>query len=66
MDGYELTGTARAEPALARMRLVAITGYAQPADRDRALQAGLDDHLPKPASLDRLEALLRNGPMDSR
>jgi CheY-like chemotaxis protein/two-component sensor histidine kinase len=66
MDGYEFTRIARADPALARTRLVAVTAYAQPEDRDRALQAGFDDRLPKPASPDRLDSLLRGGPAHER
>ncbi|MNC96538.1 Response regulator receiver domain protein [compost metagenome] len=30
------------------LRLIAITGYGQPADRERALEAGFDVHLLKP------------------
>lgn len=34
------------------------TGYAQPQDREAALAAGFDAHLPKPPPLAELEALL--------
>jgi CheY-like chemotaxis protein len=40
------------------MRLVAMTGYGQPADRQRAAQAGFDDHLLKPVDADTLNQLL--------
>ena len=49
MNGYDV---ARCDPRsaspTARMRLIALTGYGQPADRERALQAGFDAHLLKP------------------
>ncbi len=38
---------------------IAITGYAQPEDRERAAEAGFDAHLAKPPSLDELASLLR-------
>jgi PAS domain S-box-containing protein len=38
--------------------LIALSGYAQPEDRARAAAAGFDAHLPKPAPLEQLYALL--------
>jgi signal transduction histidine kinase len=49
MDGYEVARTIRAEPGLAGVRLVAVSGYAQPEDRARARSAGFDAHVAKPA-----------------
>jgi signal transduction histidine kinase len=49
MDGYEVARRIRADPGLAGVRLVAVSGYAQPEDRARARQAGFDDHVAKPA-----------------
>jgi signal transduction histidine kinase len=49
MDGYEVARAIRAEPDLAGIRLVAVSGYAQPEDRDRASRAGFDAHVAKPA-----------------
>lgn len=50
MTGYEVAQTIRAAspPEVAQMKLVAITGYGQPADRKRTLEAGFDMHLLKP------------------
>jgi len=36
-----------------------MTGYSTPAERRRALEAGFDDHLPKPVSDTVLQTLLR-------
>jgi PAS domain S-box-containing protein len=49
MDGYEVARTIRAEPDLRDIRLVAVSGYAQPEDRARAARAGFDAHVAKPA-----------------
>jgi CheY-like chemotaxis protein len=54
MDGYELAAAMRAQAGGAPMRLVALTGYGQRADIDRAARAGFDVHLTKPATLDDL------------
>ena len=48
IDGYEVARRLRASPATSGMTLVAITGYGQDADRQRALAAGFDAHLVKP------------------
>jgi CheY-like chemotaxis protein len=54
MDGYELASHLRRVPSLANKPLVAITGYAQDDDRQRALASGFDEHLAKPLDLDRV------------
>ncbi|HEU5056329.1 MAG TPA: response regulator, partial [Kofleriaceae bacterium] len=51
MDGYEVARRMRAVDGK-RMTLVAITGYGQEADRQRALEAGFDTHLVKPVPID--------------
>jgi PAS domain S-box-containing protein len=48
MDGYEVARRLRAQNGTHRMRLVAVTGYGQPADRRRARAAGFDEHMVKP------------------
>jgi signal transduction histidine kinase/ActR/RegA family two-component response regulator len=58
LDGYELARRLRARPATASCRLVAITGWGQPADRQRSSEAGFDEHIVKPLELDRLRRLL--------
>lgn len=57
MSGYDLARTIRATPEWKDVFLVAMTGYGQPEDRERALAAGFDDHLVKPADPGRLQAL---------
>lgn len=54
MDGYEIARMLRAESSMANMRIIAITGYGQPEDRKRALDAGFDEHFVKPVDPSRL------------
>lgn len=48
MDGYELARRLAAHPQLTGVRLVAVTGYGQPEDRERTREAGFHAHLVKP------------------
>jgi signal transduction histidine kinase/ActR/RegA family two-component response regulator len=56
MNGYDLARALRTTPRTQAMRLVAITGYGRSPDRQRALDAGFDEHFVKPAPLDELLA----------
>jgi CheY-like chemotaxis protein len=58
IDGYELARRFRATPELAGMCLIALTGYGQPSDRRRAMDAGFDHHLVKPVTIAALRAIL--------
>lgn len=59
LDGYEVARRIRASGAAGRgVRLVALTGYGAPEDRQRALDAGFDRHLVKPVSLAALAEVL--------
>ena len=53
LDGYEVATAARAKGVTAF--LVAMTGYGQPEDRERALSAGFDRHLTKPVTVTALK-----------
>ena len=57
MDGYELARHVR-DAFGSGVRLVALTGYGQPEDRERARAAGFDDHVTKPLDLNVLGRLL--------
>ncbi|WP_313033274.1 ATP-binding response regulator [Massilia alkalitolerans] len=59
IDGYEVARRIKKNPALAHIRLVAHTGYGSPEDRRRAMEAGFDAHLVKPAELPDLEKALK-------
>ena len=58
MDGYQLARRLRTVPGLEEVRLVAVTGFGQEADRDRAREAGFDEHLVKPVEIDGLRRLM--------
>jgi CheY-like chemotaxis protein len=52
MDGYEVARRLRTLPELAGALLVALTGYAQEEDRQRARAAGFNQYLIKPVDPD--------------
>ena len=56
MSGYDVARELRA--AQGRPLLIALTGYGQREDRERAREAGFDLHFAKPADLDRLQRAL--------
>jgi CheY-like chemotaxis protein len=58
LDGYEVARQIRRLDDDAPPTLIALSGYALPEDRRKALEAGFDYHLGKPLALDELEALL--------
>jgi signal transduction histidine kinase/ActR/RegA family two-component response regulator len=57
LDGYEVARRLRATMGKS-IRLIALTGYGQPEDRDRAFDAGFDMHLVKPVDRDQLSDAL--------
>jgi len=58
MDGYQVARRLREAAETRASCLIALTGYGQPADRERARAAGFDHHLTKPADPDALLALV--------
>lgn len=62
IDGYAVARAVRAEPRCAGVALIALTGYGQPSDRDRALVAGFDSHLVKPVDHRTLTRILADPP----
>jgi CheY-like chemotaxis protein len=59
LDGYELVGKAKQKLDSATL-IVAVTGYGQSDDRQRALAAGFDEHLVKPLDLKLVIEVLSN------
>jgi two-component system CheB/CheR fusion protein len=58
IDGYEVARRLRQMPGLDGTLIVAMTGYGQPDDLKRSLDAGFDRHLVKPVDPDAIEHLL--------
>ncbi|KAK4049787.1 hypothetical protein OIV83_003843 [Microbotryomycetes sp. JL201] len=60
MDGYEATRRIRAsnDPAVARVKIIALTASAIQGDRERALEAGMTDYLSKPVRSKVLESMI--------
>lgn len=54
IDGYKVARRLRSDTTFAGTRLIALTGYGQASDRERARQSGFHDHLVKPLDLSRL------------
>jgi two-component system, cell cycle response regulator DivK len=48
MDGYAVARALRKNPELAEVRIVALTSYAMPGDREKALEAGCSGYIEKP------------------
>jgi len=66
MDGLELTGRLKADPATKDILILAMTAYAMKGDDEKALAAGCDGYVPKPVDTRTLPSLvasyLRRGP----
>jgi two-component system, sensor histidine kinase len=58
MNGYEVARAIRRVIPNGSIRLIAVTGYGQPIDKELAAQAGFDMHLLKPIQPEFLERLL--------
>ncbi|MDD2455167.1 MAG: response regulator [Kiritimatiellae bacterium] len=52
MDGYAVARSLRAEPVLNHVPIVAVTSYAMPGDREKALDAGCNGYIEKPINPD--------------
>jgi PAS domain S-box-containing protein len=58
MDGYEVGRAIRQDPRFDDVLIVALTGYGQEEDRRRSREAGIDEHLVKPAAIEDIERML--------
>jgi PAS domain S-box-containing protein len=54
VDGFDVARAMRRDDCFRSTRIIALTGYAQAQDRQRAREAGFDAHVAKPADLDEL------------
>ncbi|MFJ8553406.1 HAMP domain-containing protein [Streptomyces sp. NPDC093676] len=58
MDGYDTIRSIRNTPRLSHLPIIAITAKAMPGDRDKAIDSGADDYVPKPVNIDRLLSVI--------
>jgi PAS domain S-box-containing protein len=66
LDGYAVAAQLRANPATAQALLIGVSGYGSAADIRRAVEAGFEHYLIKPAAPEEIQGLLaqrqREGP----
>ncbi|WP_200386512.1 ATP-binding protein [Thiocapsa imhoffii] len=60
LDGREVARRIRMRPEWNDIRLIAMTGLGEAADRQRSREAGFDVHLVKPVSIESLDELFRD------
>ncbi|HEY6451143.1 MAG TPA: ATP-binding protein [Steroidobacteraceae bacterium] len=60
LDGYEVARRARARSGARCPLLVALSGWGQEEDKERALEAGIDVHLTKPVDAATLERVMEH------
>lgn len=58
VDGYELARRLRERPVLAHTKLIALTGYGQPQDRQESASSGFAAHMVKPVDIGKLRGLI--------
>jgi CheY-like chemotaxis protein len=59
MDGYETMRAIRSDPAHKALPIIAITAKALKEDREKCIQAGASDYIPKPVDSEKLLELIR-------
>jgi two-component system sensor histidine kinase/response regulator len=58
MDGIEATRVIRSDSRFETLPIIAMTANAMAADRDRCLEAGMNDHIAKPIDPDQLFSVM--------
>lgn len=62
MDGYEVAKKLKKKMSLSQTKLVALTGFGQKEDKEKALRAGFDLHYVKPITLSTLKEIIGDTP----
>jgi two-component system cell cycle response regulator DivK len=60
MDGWTATRQIKADEALKKIPIIALTAHAMVGDREKALDAGCDDYISKPIDLRELQSKIRH------
>ena len=58
MDGYQAVRKIRSRKRFAKLPIIAMTAHAMVGDREKCLDAGMNDHVPKPINPNQLLAIL--------
>src|SRR5262249_30826832 len=66
LDGYKTAQLVRLRPWAHFLRLYAVSGFGQVKDKERATQAGFDQHFTKPIDLRELEQVIATALVTSR
>jgi len=60
MDGFETTRKLRSDPNFRYTPIIALTALAMPHDRERCLEAGMDEYISKPVNLKALIKIIQS------
>jgi CheY-like chemotaxis protein len=66
MDGYAAARFLRRDPRYGKLPIVALTAKAMPGDKEKALDAGCDDFVPKPLERRHLLSVLHRWTKEER
>jgi len=59
IDGWEVTRRLKADPATRAIPVIAVSGHAQPEQKRRAAEAGVDEYCVKPCTPEDLMAMIQ-------
>ncbi len=59
MDGIEVTKIIKSKPNYKFVPVIALTAYAMKGDRERFIEAGFDDYVPKPIDVSEFMKIIR-------
>ncbi len=60
LTGHDVASAIRQQPMGSRIALIALSGYGQPEDKRKAIEAGFDEHLTKPVKTATLQQVLHD------
>jgi len=66
MDGFETTQKLRTDPEFKDTPIIALTALAMSNDRERCLQAGMNEYMSKPVNLKALAKMIRQFLFDGK